>query len=255
MIRTVIVDDEPLARELLRTLLAAESDVVVVGEFGSGDEAAVAIRSERPDLLFLDVQMPEKNGFQVLQSLDPADIPPVIFVTAYDQFAVQAFDVHALDYVLKPLDEERLAKAVERVRQQMRREHRDEESRRVLSLLDDLRSAQRYRDHLVIRTTGRAVLQPVRDIDWIEAAGKYVQVHAGNQSHTMRETMAQLEELLNPRKFLRVSRSAIVNVDRIREVQTAMNGDYTVLLRTGARVPTTRGYRQRVQDLLRGELS
>jgi two-component system LytT family response regulator len=246
----LIVDDEPLARDLLRTLLAAEPDVVVIGEHGNGEDATAAIRSERPDLLFLDVQMPGRNGFELLAALESRDMPAVVFVTAFDQYAVKAFAVHALDYLLKPFDDQRLAGAVERVRQQLRRVNRDEESQRVLALLDDLRSAQTYRDHLVIRTTGRAVLQPVREIEWIEAAGKHVQVHAGGLSHTMRETMGQLEEVLNPRRFIRVSRSAIVHIDRIREIQVGFNGDYVIQLRGGARVPTTRGYRQRVLDLL-----
>jgi two-component system LytT family response regulator len=239
-LRSLIVDDEPLARELLRRMLAQHGDVEVVGECGSGTQAVEAVREARPDLIFLDVQMPGLDGFGVLSELAP-DIPEVVFVTAYDQYALRAFDVHALDYLLKPFDEERLARAVDRARAHLRRPDAEGDRRQILALLDELRAT-------------RAFLQPVADIDWLEADGKYVKVHAGQRTHTIRETMTQLAEMLDPRRFLRISRSAIVNVDRIREIQPWFRGEYVVIMQSGAEVTSTRGYRDTLKALLDGRM-
>jgi two-component system LytT family response regulator len=249
-LRTLVVDDEPLARELLRKMLAEHDDVEVIGECASGTQAVEAVRAERPDLLFLDVQMPGLDGFEVLRELAP-ELPQVIFVTAYDQYALRAFDVHALDYLLKPFDEDRLARALQRARTHLR-VGRQESRGEVLALLDELRGARRWKERLVIRVGERAFLQPVAEIDWLEADGKYVKVHVGKQSHTIRETMTQLCESLDPRRFLRISRSAIVNVDRIREIQPWFRGDYVVIMQNGAEVTSTRGFRDALRDLLAG---
>lgn len=250
MIRTIIVDDEPLSRELLRGMLAADPDVSVVGEFGDGRQALEGIRQLRPDLVFLDIQMPERNGFQVLEALDEQLLPAVIFVTAYDRYAVRAFEVHALDYLLKPFDEERLGRALRHARERLARTDRLDTGRRILAMLEQMTAGARYRDHLVIRGEGRAYLQPVREIEWIEASGKHVHIHASGEPKSMRATMIELEQKLNPRRFLRVSRSAIVNVDRIREVAPWFNGEFLVTMKSGAQVPSTRGYRQALVDLL-----
>jgi two-component system LytT family response regulator len=250
-LRSLIVDDEPLARELLRRMLEQHDDVEVIGECGSGTQAVEAVRSERPELLFLDVQMPGLDGFAVLAELAP-EIPEVVFVTAYDQYALRAFDVHALDYLLKPFDEERLARALARARDHLRRPDAGGDRRQILALLEELRGTRTFRERLVIRVGERAFLQPVADIDWLEADGKYVKVHAGPRTHTMRETMTQLSEVLDPRRFLRISRSAIVNVDRIREIQPWFRGDYVVIMNNGAEVTSTRGYRDTLKALLNG---
>jgi two-component system LytT family response regulator len=252
-LRSLIVDDEPLARELLRRMLAQHGDVEVVGECGSGTQAVEAVRAARPDLIFLDVQMPGLDGFGVLSELAP-DIPEVVFVTAYDQYALRAFDVHALDYLLKPFDEERLARAVDRARAHLRRPDAEGDRRQILALLDELRATRGFRERLVIRVGERAFLQPVADIDWLEADGKYVKVHAGQRTHTIRETMTQLAEMLDPRRFLRISRSAIVNVDRIREIQPWFRGEYVVIMQSGAEVTSTRGYRDTLKALLDGRM-
>jgi two-component system, LytTR family, response regulator len=250
MIRTLIVDDEPLARELLRGMLAAEPDISVIGEFDDGRQAVEGIRDLHPDLVFLDIQMPEQNGFQVIESLEPGAIPSIIFVTAYDKYAVQAFEVHALDYLLKPFDEERLSAALRHARERLTRPDRLDTGRRILAMLEQMTASSKYRDHIVIRGDGRAFLQPVREIEWIEASGKHVHIHAGGEPRSMRATMIDLEQKLNPRRFLRVSRSAIVNVDRIREIAPWFNGEFIVTLKSGAQVPSTRGYRQALVDLL-----
>jgi two-component system LytT family response regulator len=194
--------------------------------------------------------MPGLDGFEVLRELAP-ELPQVIFVTAYDQYALRAFDVHALDYLLKPFDEDRLARALDRARTHLRA-GRQESRGEVLALLDELRGVRRWKERLVIRVGERAFLQPVADIDWLEADGKYVKVHVGKQSHTIRETMTQLCESLDPRRFLRISRSAIVNVDRIREIQPWFRGDYVVIMQNGAEVTSTRGFRDTLRDLLAG---
>jgi two-component system, LytTR family, response regulator len=250
MIRTVIVDDEPLSRELLREMLDQERDVSVVGEFQDGNEAVQGIQSLKPDLVFLDIQMPEQNGFQVIESLGAAPMPAIIFVTAYDKYAVQAFEVHALDYLLKPFDEDRLGAALRHARDRLAQPDRGDTSRRILSMLEQITAGSRYREHLVIKGDGRAYLQPVREIEWIEASGKHVHIHAGSETRSMRATMIDLEQKLNPRRFLRVSRSAIVNVDRIREIAPWFNGEFLVTMKSGAQVPSTRGYRQTLVDLL-----
>jgi two-component system LytT family response regulator len=251
-LRALVVDDEPLARELLRRMLDEHPALEVIGECASGTQAVEAVRAERPDLLFLDVQMPGLDGFAVLRELAP-DLPEVIFVTAYDQYALRAFDVHALDYLLKPFDEERLARAIDRARAHLRRPDAESDRGRILELLDELRGARRWRERLVIRAGERAYLQPVAEIDWLEADGKYVKVHVGPRAHTIRETMTQLADVLDPRRFLRISRSAIVNVDRIREIQPWFRGDYVVILQNGAEVTSTRGYRDTLKALLAGE--
>ncbi len=250
MIRTIIVDDEPLSRELLRGMLTGEQDIALVGEFADGRQAVEGIRELKPDLVFLDIQMPEQNGFQVLETLGEGNLPAIIFVTAYDRYAVRAFEVHALDYLLKPFDEVRLAEALRHARGRLQKTDRLDTGRRILAMLEQMTANARYRDHLVIRGDGRAFLQPVREIEWIEASGKHVHIHAGGEPRSMRATMIDLEQKLNPRRFLRVSRSAIVNVDRIREIAPWFNVEFLVTLKSGAQVPSTRGYRQALVDLL-----
>ncbi|HEX2254060.1 MAG TPA: LytTR family DNA-binding domain-containing protein [Thermoanaerobaculia bacterium] len=280
-LRAFVVDDEPLARELLVAMLADHPDVEVTGQYGDGASALAALSRQPPDVLFLDVRMPELSGFEVLAALPAgggARLPAVVFVTAFDEYALRAFDVSAVDYLLKPFDEARLAQALARVRSHLGRgaEGDDEQRRRLGDLLARLESvAERvvegdaaaapgaepgarsagpgggYLRRLVARSDERAVLVPVEQVRWLEAAGKWVRVHADTE-FTLRDTMARLEAALDPERFVRVSRSAIVNLDRVREIQTWFHGDHQIVLDNGDRVKTTRGYREAVAALLAG---
>jgi two-component system LytT family response regulator len=249
-IRAVIVDDEPLAREGVRLHLEAESDIEVVGEAGTGEEAVTLIETLRPDLLFLDVQMPGLDGFGVLDAVGPVHMPVTIFTTAYDEFALRAFDAHAIDYILKPYDAQRFHNATERARMQLtgrRKAHMDD---RLDSLLDELRSRNQYLERLVVRSGGRILILRVAEIDWIEAASNYVRLHAGGREYLLRETMTALEAKLDPMEFVRIHRSTIVRVDRIRELEPLFQGDYVVVLDDSTRLTSSRGYRERLQELL-----
>jgi two-component system LytT family response regulator len=244
-IRALIVDDEPLARGRLRTLLAGEPDVEVVGECGDGLEAVAAVEELSPDLLFLDVQMPALDGFAVLEALDADRLPAVVFVTAHDRYALRAFEVHALDYLLKPFDRDRFRKALGRARAQIAGA---EGGGKLPALLADARARRQPADRLVIKSAGRVFFLRTEEIDWVEAAGNYVRLHCGGDAHLLRETMNGLEARLDGQRFLRVHRSTIVNVDRIRELQAWFHGDYLVILRDGTQLTLSRGYRPRVQE-------
>lgn len=243
-IRTILVDDEPLAREKLRGFLESEPDFEVIGECRDGAEAIQAIQRERPELVFLDVQMPELDGFEVLDRLDRERLPAVIFVTAYNQYALQAFEVHALDYLLKPFDRERLRKALARVRERRRA---DELKTRLQALLEE---RARYPDRLEVKSSGRVRILKVDEIDWIDAAGNYVKIHARGETLTLRETMGRIEERLDPRRFMRIHRSTIVSIERIRELRQQQHGDYVVVLEGGQRLTLSRSYRDQMHELL-----
>jgi two-component system LytT family response regulator len=249
-IRVLLVDDEPLARERLRRFLEKEAEVEMVGECANGREAVSAIKRHSPDLVFLDVQMPELDGFGVLAELKHEPMPAIIFVTAHDQFALRAFEVHALDYLLKPFDRERFQKALRRAMDHLQRRAAGTLDQRLSALLADVAPGQKYWDRLAVKSAGRVIVLKTEDIDWIEAADNYVNLHVGNESHLHRETMATLAERLSPEKFLRISRSTIVNVDRIKELQPLFHGEYSVLLRNGARLTLSRGYRDKLDQLM-----
>ncbi len=249
-IRVLIVDDEPLARERVRQLLGQEPDVDVVGECGDGAEALAVIRRDKPDLVFLDVQMPELDGFGLIAKLEPAELPAIIFVTAYDQFALKAFEVHALDYLLKPFDRERFTQALQRARDWIRRQDTGDLRGRLTALIADLQSPAKLTDRLAVKSGGRVVLLKIEEIDWVEAADNYVNLHVGKESHLLRETMNALAGRLPPERFMRISRSTIVNVDRIKELQPMFHGEYTVILHDGARLSLSRGYRDKLNRLL-----
>ncbi len=250
-IRTCIIDDEPLARERIRSLLAQEPDVEVVGESGDGGEAVEAIRRTRPDLVFLDVQMPVLDGFGVLETL-AADVPPaVIFCTAYDQYALQAFDVHALDYLLKPFNGRRFRKAMDRARLELMKEGSSPAmNEKLLSLLETLRNEKKAPERLVLKSSGRVSFLKVDEIDWIEAEGNYVRLHTGNSSHLLRETMKGIEAKLDPKRYIRIHRSTIVNTDRIKELQPLFHGEYAVILRDGTRLTASRGPENKLRRLI-----
>jgi two-component system, LytTR family, response regulator len=249
-IKVLVVDDEPLARERLTTLLTAEPDIELVGPARDGEEAITAIHDDSPDLVFLDVQMPQMNGFDVIDAVGSDKMPLVIFVTAYDQHALKAFQVRALDYLLKPFDRERFSDALQRARKQLEREETGDLGRRLLALVKDLRRDQPRSDRLVVKSGGRLFFLRADEIDWVEAAGNYVRLHVGPASHLLRETMNAIEGRLDPEKFFRIHRSRIVNMERIQELQPWLNGEYAVLLRTGTRLTLSRGYREKLQDRL-----
>jgi two-component system, LytTR family, response regulator len=251
-IRVIIVDDEPLARDGVRLHLEAAPDMEIVGEAGSGEEAVSLIETMRPDLMFLDVQMPGLDGFGVLEAIGPALMPVTVFATAYDEFAVRAFDAHAIDYLLKPYDTERFAKAIERARMHIAGRRRSQIDDRLGSLLQELRTRDQYTERLIVRSGGRIVILRVAEIDWIEAASNYVRLHAGDREYLLRETMTALESKLDPADFVRIHRSTIVRIDRIRELEPLFQGDYVVILEDGTRLTSSRGYRERLQDLLQG---
>lgn len=249
-IRTLVVDDEPLARERLTALLAAEADIEVVGQCRDGEEAVTAIVDHTPDLVFLDVQMPALNGFEVIEAVGSEKMPLIIFVTAYDQHALKAFQVRALDYLLKPFDRERFQDALQRARTQIQREETGDIGRRLLALVKDLRRDQPKTDRLVVKSGGRLFFLRTDEVDWIEASGNYVRLHVGPVSHLLRETMNAIEGRLDGEKFFRIHRSRIVNMERIQEMQPWLNGEYAVLLRTGTRLTLSRGYREKLQERL-----
>ena len=243
-IRTILVDDEPLAREKLRGFLESEPDFEVIAECRDGAEALKTIEEVSPDLVFLDVQMPELDGFEVIDRLDRERLPAVIFVTAFDQYALKAFDVHAVDYLLKPFDRDRFKKALGRIREQQQVE---EIKGRLQALIDE---RAKYPDRIEVKTSGRVVILKVDEIDWIDAAGNYVKIHAGEEGLLLRETMARIEKRLDPNLFMRIHRSTIVNIERIRELQQQFHGDYVVVLKTGQRLTLSRSYRDKMQKLL-----
>jgi len=246
IIRALIVDDEPLACERIRMLLAQEPDVEIAGECRNGADALKAIARLTPDLVFLDVQMPELTGFEVLARLDPARMPVIVFVTAYDQYALKAFEVSALDYLLKPFDRERFAKSLSRARAELDRRKSGEVKAHVLKLLSELQQGKKHLERLIVRASGKVLFLRADEIDWIEAAGNYVRLHCGKDQYLYRETMTKLESQLNPERFARIHRSTIINVERIKELQPWFRGDYQVVLRDNQKLTLSRNYRNRL---------
>jgi two-component system LytT family response regulator len=249
-IHVLLVDDEPLAREMIREMLKDDPEAEVVGECVNGREAIEAIQEHNPDLIFLDVQMPEIGGFEVLEALKSVHVPHVIFVTAYDQYAVRAFEVHALDYLLKPFDRERFESAWRRAKLHILAARNGEMDQRILAILEELKAGSKYLERLVIKSGGRVFFLDTDDIDWIEAEGNYVSVHTGKKSHLLRETISSLEAQLDPKKFLRIHRSSIVKIDRIKELQPWFHGEYRVILLDGTQLTLSRNYRENLQEAL-----
>ncbi len=238
-IRTLVVDDEPVARARMRSLLQDEPDIEIVGECDSGPDALSQIQSASPDLVFLDIQMPQMDGLQLSRALGDR-MPAVVFVTAYDEYALRAFEVHALDYVLKPFSAERFKSALTHARQQLNK-------RRTAGVPA---APPERRDRLVIKSSGRIYFVRTQEIDWCEAAGNYVRLHVGAQTHLVRGTMGYIESQLDPRQFVRVHRSTIVNVDRIQELRSSFNGEYLITLHDKTRLTLSRGYRDGLQARL-----
>jgi two-component system, LytTR family, response regulator len=249
-LKLLIVDDEPLARERIREMLRADPEIEVIGDCSNGDDAIEAVKASRPDLLLLDIQMPGTDGFGVLEALEPGEIPCVIFITAYDQYAVKAFEVYALDYLLKPFDRERFSKAIERAKEHIRKERSENFNDRVLAVLNEIRSKPEYLERLVIRTNGHIFFIKTEEIDWLEAEGNYVRLHSGKESYLLRDAISSLENQLDPKKFLRIHRSAIVNINRIQELQPWFHGEYRVILQDGVQLTLSRSYRDKLNELV-----
>lgn len=279
-IKTLVIDDEPAARRGIRALLDRDPDVQVIGEAASGTEAVTKIRAERPDLVFLDVQMPEMSGFRVLESLGDCPAPAVIFVTAYDQHALQAFEVNAVDYLLKPYDDDRFWAAVRRAKAEIVRRQTDLLGHKLNNLLSYLQNATPgdapvapaaasapapasaggpasetiTRDRILLKAGGEIYFLKAEEIDWIEAEGDYMKFHAGGRVHLLRETMGNLEERLDAKRFIRIHRSTIVNIDRVKKLSPSFAGEYAVILHDGTKLRLSRGYHERLQELMRNTL-
>lgn len=249
-IRVLIVDDEPLARKRLRELLKDDSEIVIVGECANGAETISATRELAPDLIFLDVQMPGIDGLAVSEALNGRGSPLFVFVTAYEQYAVRAFDVQAVDYLLKPFDRARFTQALWLAKERLREKDRDDVNRRILGLLSEIKDKPQYLDRLVIKNNDRVFVLKTDEIDWIEAEGNYVRVHFGKQSSLMRETLTHFAAQLDPRKFPRIHRSRLVNIDHIQELQPWSHRDWRIILRSGAELRLSRNYRDRLHQLL-----
>jgi two-component system LytT family response regulator len=251
--RVLIVDDEPLARFALSDRLAKRPDVELVGECATGKEAITAIRRRSPQVVFLDIQMPDMSGFEVLRSVPHREAPLVIFVTAYDRYAVKAFEIHALDYLLKPLVDDRFAEALERARAQISTPTIPKLDQRLLELLENGTAGmgkRRYEEHFSVRSGQRIAIVPVADVDWIEASGDYVSLHTGKKCHLMRVTMNRIETKLDPARFIRIHRSAIVQANRISELVSLDNREFIVRLADGTELSASRTYCDRLQRWL-----
>ena len=266
-IRALVVDDEPVARDRVVRLLQQQSDIELVGQCSNGLETVTAIERLSPDLVFLDVQMPEMDGFEVVKALDARHVPAVVFVTAYDEYALRAFEVHALDYLLKPFSSMRFRATLAHARDQLHRRRAGELGRKLLTLAptlwerpegserpDNVDRADRPNgnrpERLLVRSAGRVHFVRTAEIEWCEAAGNYVRLHVGRESHLFRETMNSLESKLDPRHFVRIHRSTIVNVEQIEELRSSLGGESTVALRNGVALTLSRGYRESFQKSL-----
>jgi two-component system, LytTR family, response regulator len=248
-IRALIVDDEQLARQRVRLLLGEEPDVEVIGESGDGFEAVDQIQATKPDLVFLDVQMPEMDGFAVLEQVAEDFMPAVVMVTAHDQYAIRAFEINAIDYLLKPVTAARFAQALERAKLWLRCTPPQETGRQILALLETIRSPRRYVKRLAIQSAGRTFFLPVEEVDWIQSAENYVELHAGKGSHLLHVTMTALEQSLDPETFLRIHRSVIVNIKRIKEIRPGTHTGYMIVLDNGVRLQSGRTYHDRIKTL------
>ena len=259
-IRVVIVDDEALAREALRLRLSQEPDIEIVGEAANGADAVELVRKLEPDLMFLDIQMPGMDGFEVVEKVASDHLPIVVFVTAHDQYALKAFETHALDYLLKPFTASRFHDAVDRARLEVARAGDDETHQRLIDVLDERRRArldresretnagERYVARVAVKHHQRIVLVKVADIDWIESSANYAHLHAGEKNYVVRMTMSELERRLDPASFARIHRSTIVQIDRIQDIIDAWHGDFDVTLRDGTVLRLTRNYRDRLLE-------
>ena len=250
MIRTLIADDEPLARRRLRGFLSGEKDVEVVGECADGDEVVRMVEKASPHLVFLDIKMPKRDGFGVVEAVGAENMPLTVFVTAFDQYALRAFDCHAIDYLLKPFSEDRFHDALGHVRQRLRQSSRAEVNRRMSALVDEMSGREEYVDRLLVKSASRLVLLKVEEIDWIDAAGNYVRLNTDGKKYLLREKISALEKKLDPRVFVRIHRSTIVNLESVREIQPLQHGEGLVVLADGQQLNLSRSYRDKLTSHL-----
>jgi two-component system LytT family response regulator len=248
-IRTILVDDQSTGLAVLRDMLHFETDIEIVGTAASGPEAVELINRLAPDLVFLDVQMPELDGFGVVAQIKLPQMPIIIFVTGHDDYALKAFEAHALDFLVKPCQLARLRSAVQRARKQIESNQSGEVQQKLNDLLQDLKVSSKYPERLAVKSNGRIVFLRLTDIDLVEAADNYVKLYIGKETHMLRETLTALEEKLPPDRFVRISRSAIVNIESVKELHPMFHGEYMVTLRNGTRVTLTRGYREQLRQL------
>lgn len=250
-ISALIVDDEPLAREYIRALLKTDDEIEIVGECGNGRTAAEFIAENKPQLVFLDIQMPEMDGFALLKKIDAKNFPAIIFTTAFEDYAIRAFEFHALDYLLKPFDAERFAKAVGFAKQRLLDQDESAlEAVQITELLKNIDEKPKHLERLLIKLNGRIIFLKVCEIDVIRADDKYVQLHAGKNVHLVRQTLGAMNKQLDPNKFVQVHRSIIVNVERIKELQTMFSGDLVVIMENGAEIPLSRNYKNRLFEVI-----
>jgi two-component system LytT family response regulator len=249
-IRTVIVDDEELARDRIQTLLELQPDVEVVGVCTDGPSAVEMIDRTQPDLVFLDVQMPGMDGFEVVENLERTKLPAVVFVTAHDAHALRAFEIHALDFLLKPFDQTRFEKALERARGHLSQTTGPVLDSRLVTLLEELHEERKYSERLIVKSSGRVFFVRTEEIDWVEASGNYVKIHTKSDAHLLRESMKNMEAKLDPKTFVRIHRSAIVNIDHIKELEPWFHGEYIVIMRDGTRLTASRVFSDRLSALI-----
>ncbi len=249
-VRVLIVDDEPLARSKIRRWLQGSAEFHIVAECGNGYDALHVLKDETVDLLFLDVQMPEMNGLSMLRQLAEDQRPVVIFVTAYDQYAIEAFEFHALDYLLKPYDQERFEKALSHCKSYFQHQQQPQLQEQLDLLLKSLEEPQRFLERFVVKTAGRAFFVKVEQVDWIEAQGNYVSLHVNTEEHLIRDSLAKLESKLDPNQFVRIHRSTMVNINQIKELYPASHSDYFVMLRSGKELLMSRNYRKKLAGRL-----
>jgi two-component system, LytTR family, response regulator len=247
--QVLLVDDEPLARERLRAFLAREPDIHISGECANGEEALATILRDKPDIVFLDVEMPGLNGLELLEKLNGNCPAAVVFVTAYDQYAVKAFDVHAVDYILKPFDRERLHTAVERAVARVQSGKPGNLQAKLAAILADIHSGATQPERIPVKSGGRVTFVSLNDIDWIGSADNYVELHVGPKSHLIRETMNSISQRLPDDRFIRISRTSIVNIARVRELQPLFHGEYAVILSAGTKLTLSRSFRDRLPKL------
>ncbi len=249
-IRALIADDEALARKFIHRMLKDNHDVEIVGECSNGKDAIAMIRKQNPDVVFLDVQMPEMDGFAVLESIGVDQLPEIIFTTAYEQYAIRAFELHALDYLLKPFDQARFKDAIQHAKERFRSQRQKDGRLQMSALLESIKNKPQYLERLVIKTGGRITFLSTDEINWIEADDKYVHLHTGKVSPMVRQTLSAMETQLDPRKFSRIHRSAIVNVERIKELQPLFSGEHSILLEDGTKLTLSRSYKDKLFELL-----
>jgi two-component system LytT family response regulator len=249
-VKVLIVDDEPLARDRIREMLTDYPEMEVVAEARNGREAIESIESHAPDLVFLDVQMPDFNGFDVLQNLKVDRMPLIIFVTAYDQHAIHAFEVHAIDYLTKPFDRKRFAEAIDQAKIFMRGTE-ESDTARIMKMLQDFKVGPRYLERFAVKNGEKTFFIRSEDVDAIEAQGNYVRLNLANSSHLVRETLNNIEAQIDPRVFVRIHRRTIVNINRVKELQTWARGEYRVVLQNGTHYSLSRGYREHFDNFIK----